>query len=252
MRQRRAQFRKLHTREVEQLGVRTMAVIDFLAEGAHLRDRFLDRISIAANHRQIDVGLRSPIADRPVIRTVVLRCQATVLATLRPPSARAGQERRARTQVLRPAAVALAPELCRPCCARFTFAVGGWWRIVWGLYRGVDTPDPTGLVAHPQACACLVHGSPRSVTVQGCGPWTVTERLSPCSSHGPTGRSGGGFFNRTRGEIPTWRCRTGCAAHLSTPRYNSPVILPTTPYRLCLLLLIIDKIPDDHIGAYIE
>ncbi len=24
------------------------------------------------------------------------------------------------------------------------------------------------------------------------------------------------------------------------------------PYRLCLLLLIIDKIPDDHIGAYIE
>ena len=57
--------------------------------------------------------------------------------------------------------------------------------------------------------------------VQCCGPWTVTERLSPCSSRGPTGRSGDGFFNRTRVKSRHGECGTGCAAHLSTPRYNS-------------------------------
>lgn len=60
--------------------------------------------------------------------------------------------------------------------------------------------------------------------------WTVTEHLSPCSSRGPTGRSGGDFFNRTRMKSRHGECSTGCAAHLSTPRYN-PLSFRHNPSR---------------------
>ena len=59
MGQRYAQFVELRMREVEQLSVGVGRL------GPKLRDRFLGRSAVAADHCQIDVRTRLPITDRP-------------------------------------------------------------------------------------------------------------------------------------------------------------------------------------------
>ena len=76
---------------------------------------------------------------------------------------------------------------------------------LWGLYRGVDTHDTTGFVAHLQALACLVHGSPRSVCPV---PRAVDSDQTPLAVQRPRSlRAAGWRFlqprKRAKGEIPT-------------------------------------------------